>query len=127
MAESSEHRNIGDSQFRDHTFINQGLLNLHLSATPSSHNSPYEAEGARRRLDANAHQPRPDTAVRVIPYPRNEDLVHRQELVTRLEELLPLSGQTKRTHLRSAALSGLGGSGYVPHLLSLDRQILSKR
>lgn len=116
MAESSEHRNISDIQVGDHNFINQGLFNLHLSAAPSSHNSPYEAEGASRRPDANAPQPRPDTAVRVIPYPRNEDLVHRQELVTRLEELLPLSGQTKRTHLRSAALSGLGGSGYVPHL-----------
>ena len=45
--------------------------------------------------------------LRVIPYPRNEDVIDRPELVERLNRLLG----SKKTH--SAALWGLGGSGLV--------------
>ncbi|KPM42215.1 hypothetical protein AK830_g4365 [Neonectria ditissima] len=41
-----------------------------------------------------------------IPYSRNEDVVHREDLVNKLDELLPLSTQP-----HCAALYGLGGSG----------------
>ncbi|KAH7124256.1 hypothetical protein EDB81DRAFT_890352 [Dactylonectria macrodidyma] len=51
------------------------------------------------------HQPTP-AAVRAIPYPRNEDLVHRPDLVIKLNQLLP-----QTTESCSAALWGLGGLG----------------
>ncbi|KAI8670397.1 hypothetical protein NCS55_00785700 [Fusarium keratoplasticum] len=51
------------------------------------------------------HRPAPESS-RVIPYPRNEDLVRRGDLIDRLDKLLP---PTPGSH--SAALWGLGGSG----------------
>ncbi|KAH6983388.1 hypothetical protein BKA56DRAFT_583615 [Ilyonectria sp. MPI-CAGE-AT-0026] len=82
-------REVADSQFRDNTIILQGDVhgNINLPQQPST------ASSAR-------------PAVRVIPYPRNEDVVLRLDLVNRLDTLLP---QTSK-HC-SAALWGLGGSG----------------
>ena len=45
---------------------------------------------------------------RLFPFPRNEDVVHRHALFAELDQLLPASGASQ-----SAALWGLGGSGYV--------------
>ncbi|KIL84911.1 hypothetical protein FAVG1_11781 [Fusarium avenaceum] len=56
------------------------------------------------------HPPYPPAraeVVCVIPYPRNEDIVHRRDLIDKLDELLP---QTTSGSYR-AALWGLGGSG----------------
>ncbi|KAK0762658.1 hypothetical protein N5P37_005476, partial [Trichoderma harzianum] len=75
-------RNIRRSQFRDNTVINQGDTHIHLPV----------------------HLTRPLT--HVIPYPRNEDFVHRSDVVGKLDQLLPRSSE-----FYSAALCGLGGSG----------------
>ncbi|KAF5529093.1 hypothetical protein FMEXI_14357 [Fusarium mexicanum] len=82
-----EQREISHNQLRDHTVIHQGNVqgNVYYGA-------PHPAARAK--------------VVRVIPYPRNEDLVHRGDLIDRLDKLLP---QTSGSH--SAALWGLGGSG----------------
>ncbi|KAH8706221.1 hypothetical protein BGZ61DRAFT_575789 [Ilyonectria robusta] len=82
-------REVADSQFRDNTIILQGDVhgNINLPQQPST------ASSAR-------------PAVRVIPYPRNEDVVPRLDLINRLDTLLP---QTSK-HC-SAVLWGLGGSG----------------
>ncbi|KAF5256314.1 hypothetical protein FOXYS1_13217 [Fusarium oxysporum] len=82
-----EQREISHNQFRDHTVIHQGNVqgNVYYGA-------PHSAARAE--------------VVRVIPYPRNEDLVHRRDLIDKLDKLLP---QTWGPH--SAALWGLGGSG----------------
>lgn len=53
------------------------------------------------------HQRPVRAAIRVIPYPLNEELVHRPDLIDKLNTLLP---QTSSTYY-SAALWGLGGSG----------------
>ncbi|RYP55419.1 hypothetical protein DL770_010923 [Monosporascus sp. CRB-9-2] len=47
----------------------------------------------------------PETC-RVIPLPRNEDVVDRADIIARLETLLPATSESQ-----SAALYGLGGSG----------------
>ncbi|EXL39770.1 hypothetical protein FOCG_17622 [Fusarium oxysporum f. sp. radicis-lycopersici 26381] len=78
-----EQREISHNQFRDHTVIHQG--NVYYGAP---------------------HPPARAEVVRVIPYPRNEDVVHRRDLIDRLDKLLPL---TPGSH--SAAFWGLGGSG----------------
>ncbi|PON20283.1 hypothetical protein TGAM01_v210834 [Trichoderma gamsii] len=84
MASSGhERRKLSHSQFGDNTFMNQGDLHVHVPRPPG------RAE-----------------AVRVIPYPRNEDLVYRQDLIDKLDRLLPLT-----PGFYSAALWGLGGSG----------------
>ncbi|KAL7794822.1 P-loop containing nucleoside triphosphate hydrolase protein [Trichoderma afarasin] len=75
-------RNIRRSQFRDNTVINQGDTHIHLPV----------------------HLTRAFT--HVIPYPRNEDFVHRSDVVGKLDQLLPRSSE-----FYSAALCGLGGSG----------------
>ncbi|EHK19877.1 uncharacterized protein TRIVIDRAFT_155683 [Trichoderma virens Gv29-8] len=82
-ASGHEQRNISNSQFGDNTSIYQGNVHLHLP-----------------------HLPAHAEVVRVIPYPRNEDLVYRQDLINKLDKLLP---QTPGFY--SAALWGLGGSG----------------
>lgn len=43
---------------------------------------------------------------RIIPLPRNEDVVDRADILARLETLLPVTSE-----YHSAALCGLGGSG----------------
>ncbi|UKZ77376.1 hypothetical protein TrVFT333_005096 [Trichoderma virens FT-333] len=49
----------------------------------------------------------PRSVVRIIPYPRNRHLVHRPDLMNKLNALLP-----QRSHsYNSAALWGLGGTG----------------
>ncbi|KAM0187036.1 hypothetical protein ACHAPI_011354 [Fusarium lateritium] len=78
-----EQREISHNQFRDHTVIHQG-------------NAYYGAP----------HPPARAEVVRVIPYPRNEDLVHRRDLIDKLDKFLPPTAGS-----RSAALWGLGGSG----------------
>ncbi|PCD20291.1 hypothetical protein AU210_016159 [Fusarium oxysporum f. sp. radicis-cucumerinum] len=82
-----EQREISHNQFRDHTVIHQGNVqgNVYYGAS---------------------HPPARAEVVRVIPYPRNEDLVHRPDLIDRLDKLLP---PAQGWH--SAALWGLGGSG----------------
>ncbi|KAL7946247.1 P-loop containing nucleoside triphosphate hydrolase protein [Trichoderma barbatum] len=47
-----------------------------------------------------------DRPTHAIPYPRNEDVIYRQDLVKRLDQLLPPG-----SNFHSAALWGLGGSG----------------
>ncbi|KAF5634005.1 hypothetical protein F25303_8938 [Fusarium sp. NRRL 25303] len=82
-----EQREISHNQFHDHTVIHQGNVqgNIYYGA-------PHPAARAK--------------VVRVIPYPRNEDLVHRRGLIDKLDRLLPPTAGS-----RSAALWGLGGSG----------------
>ncbi|KAM0259872.1 hypothetical protein ACHAQJ_003117 [Trichoderma viride] len=79
------HHEVVDSQFGNNARIHQGdnTINLHIPHRPD----------------------RP--AIHVIPYPRNEDLVHRPDLVDKLNKLLPHPS----TISYSAALWGLGGSG----------------
>ncbi|ENH75855.1 Nephrocystin-3 [Fusarium oxysporum f. sp. cubense race 1] len=80
-------REISHNQFRGHTVIHQGNV-----LGKVYYGAPHPAARAE--------------VIRVIPYPRNEDLVHRRDLIDRLDELLP---QTSGS--RNAALWGLGGSG----------------
>ncbi|PCD20299.1 hypothetical protein AU210_016167 [Fusarium oxysporum f. sp. radicis-cucumerinum] len=84
---SHEQREISHNQFRDHTVIHQGNV---------QGNVYYVAP----------HPPAHAEVVRVIPYPRNEDLVHRPDLIDSLDTVLPPTAGS-----RSAALWGLGGSG----------------
>ncbi|PON29360.1 hypothetical protein TGAM01_v201609 [Trichoderma gamsii] len=84
-ASGHERRYISNSQFGDNTIIYQGDFHLH---------APHKQARAEVK------------AVRAIPYPRNEDLVSRPDLINKLDELLP---QTPGFY--SAALWGLGGSG----------------
>ncbi|KAH6972236.1 P-loop containing nucleoside triphosphate hydrolase protein [Ilyonectria sp. MPI-CAGE-AT-0026] len=56
------------------------------------------------RRDTSSPAPKP---CHIIPFPRNEDIVHRPDLFVELETLLP--SMTSEYH--SAALWGLGGSG----------------
>lgn len=86
MKEMPQHRNVSGSQFGDNSNINLGDVALHYHLP---------------------HQPA-RTAIRVLPYPRNEDLVHRRDIVDKLERLLAPGA----TEYCSAALHGLGGSGY---------------
>ncbi|KAM0293764.1 hypothetical protein ACHAPM_011486 [Fusarium culmorum] len=82
-----DQREVSHNRFRDHTVIHQGNV---------QGNVYYGASHPSARTEV----------IRVIPYPRNEDLVHRQDLVNRLDALLPQTGGSY-----SAALWGLGGSG----------------
>ncbi|KAL7925296.1 P-loop containing nucleoside triphosphate hydrolase protein [Trichoderma austrokoningii] len=82
-ASGHERRDVSHNQFRDNAVINQNNVHFHL---------PHRLARA--------------TVVHVIPYPRNDDLVHRQDLIDELNKLLP---QTPGFY--SAALWGLGGSG----------------
>ncbi|KAL7940503.1 Tetratricopeptide repeat domain-containing protein [Trichoderma barbatum] len=82
-ASEYEQRDISNSSFGDYSNVYQGNVHLHLP-----------------------HLPARAEVVRVIPYPRNEDLVYRQDLINKLNKLLP---QTAGFY--SAALWGLGGSG----------------
>lgn len=75
------HNNIGNN-----AIINQG--DIHYNVTPG----PL--------------LPGVDKPTYVIPYPRNEDVVCRTDLVERLNHLLPSGSK-----FHSAALWGLGGSG----------------
>ncbi|KAL6695850.1 P-loop containing nucleoside triphosphate hydrolase protein [Trichoderma pleuroticola] len=78
-------REILNSQFGNNATIHQGdhTYNVHIPLRPAR------------------------SAVRIIPYPLNEDLVSRPDLMEKLNELLP---RTSATYC-SAALWGLGGSG----------------
>lgn len=78
---------ITDNQFRDGTRIHQGNNYTTINLNPA-----YRPARA---------------AIRVIPYPRNEDLIYRSDLVERIDKLLPHPSATSH----SAALWGLGGSG----------------
>jgi hypothetical protein len=80
---ASHRRDVNRSRIGDNARINMGDIHYHL---------PHPAVRAE--------------VVRVIPYPRNEDLVLRPDLVDKLDELLPPTPGS-----RSAALWGLGGSG----------------
>ena len=82
---------ISRSHFGDHTIIHQGNVqgNVYYGTAPH----PSARAGV----------------VRVIPYPRSEDLVDRQDLIDKLDKLLPQTASGSC----SAALWGLGGSGYV--------------
>lgn len=83
---SPQRRDVSDNQFGDNATINQGDFR------PIHYHLP--------------HRPvRP--AIRAIPYPRNEDVVQRPEVVDKVNELLPPAA----TEFDSAGLYGLGGSG----------------
>jgi hypothetical protein len=89
-AEGGDHRrDISHSNFGNQNIINPGIIHgsVHYYA-PS--------------------QPAPAGVARVIPYPRNEDMVHRGDLIDSLDKLLPHTPKCG-----SAALWGLGGSGCV--------------
>ncbi|KAG5663538.1 hypothetical protein KAF25_001474 [Fusarium avenaceum] len=93
MSESTqESREVSNCQFGDHTIIHQGNVqgNVYYRSPPHPPYPPARAE-----------------VVRVIPYPRNEDIVHRRDLIDKLDEFLPQS--TSGSYC--AALWGLGGSG----------------
>ncbi|RFU72307.1 hypothetical protein TARUN_9953 [Trichoderma arundinaceum] len=83
MASDEERHDISHNQFGNNTKIHQGNIHFHLP-----------------RLLGRAE------VVRIIPYPRNEDLVYRRDLVNQLDILLP-----QAPGFYSAALWGLGGSG----------------
>ncbi|PON25496.1 hypothetical protein TGAM01_v205790 [Trichoderma gamsii] len=83
---TSHQRSINNNNFGNHTVISQGDIHYHLT-----HGS----------LSSEA-----DRKTHVIPYPRNEDVIQRQDLVKRLNLLLP-----REPKFHSAALWGLGGSG----------------
>ncbi|KAL7960478.1 P-loop containing nucleoside triphosphate hydrolase protein [Trichoderma compactum] len=82
---ASSQREIHDSQIGDYATVDQSnhTYNVHLPLKPAW------------------------SAIHIIPYPRNEDLVSRPDLVEKLNVLLP---QASHTYC-SAALCGLGGSG----------------
>lgn len=87
MAQPAQHqRDVTGNQFGNNATINQGD-HYHLPHLPAR------------------------ATVCVIPYPRNEDVVHRPDLIHQLEALLPHTAK----HC-SAALWGLGGSGCVLNL-----------
>ncbi|KAL7920887.1 P-loop containing nucleoside triphosphate hydrolase protein [Trichoderma austrokoningii] len=98
MEQSAANNQITNNQFSDGTRIHQGhnntTFNLHLTHRPAR------------------------AAIRLIPYPRNEDLVHRPDLVDKLNTLLPCPSTTSH----SAALWGLGGSGKTQIALSYAYQ-----
>ncbi|KAK1249773.1 hypothetical protein MKX08_009776 [Trichoderma sp. CBMAI-0020] len=87
FTEEAANNQTTNNQFRDGTRIHQGhnntTFNLNLTHGPAR------------------------AAIRLIPYPRNEDLIHRPDLVDKLNTLLPYPSATSH----SAALWGLGGSG----------------
>jgi hypothetical protein len=83
---TSHQRSINNNSFGDNTVISQGDIHYHLT-----HDSLL---------------PEADRKTHVIPYPRNEDVIQRQDLVKRLDLLLP-----REPKFHSAALWGLGGSG----------------
>ncbi|KAM0348450.1 hypothetical protein ACHAP4_010965 [Fusarium culmorum] len=80
---ASHRRDVNRSRIGDNARINMGDIHYYL---------PHPAVRAE--------------VVRVIPYPRNEDLVLRPDLIDSLDKLLPPTPGS-----RSAALWGLGGSG----------------
>ncbi|PKK46085.1 hypothetical protein CI102_9226 [Trichoderma harzianum] len=85
--EEAANSQFTNNQFHDETRIHQRhndtTLNLHLTHRPAR------------------------AAIRLIPYPRNKDLIHRPDLVDKLNTLLPYPSAISH----SAALWGLGGSG----------------
>lgn len=83
---TSHQRYLGYNHFGNNTTINQGDIHFNLTHGPRS-----------LGVDRPTH---------VIPYPCNEDVIYRPDLVKRLDELLP-----RKSKFHSAALWGLGGSG----------------
>jgi hypothetical protein len=79
-----------------------GPLHIHRETT-------FAYASGRERLMAAADETRREEYVvqRIIPFPRNEDVVNR-DIFAALDRLLPPSRDSQ-----SAALWGLGGSGYV--------------
>ncbi|KAK4062652.1 uncharacterized protein Triagg1_9770 [Trichoderma aggressivum f. europaeum] len=87
MSQPSSHsRSLNHNNFGNNATINQGDIHYNLTPGPLL--------------------PGVDKPTYVIPYPRNEDVVCRTDLVERLEQLLP-----RGSKFHSAALWGLGGSG----------------
>lgn len=84
--QTTHQRSLDRNSFGNHTIISQGDFHYHLTRRPPS--------------------PGVDRPTYVIPYPRNEDVIYRQDLVNRLDQLLP-----RGSKFHSAALWGLGGSG----------------
>lgn len=79
---------ISNNQFGDGTKIHQG-------------------DNFKTTLNVNLARRSAQAAIRVIPYPRNEVIIHRPDIVDTLNKLLPHSPAKSY----SAALWGLGGSG----------------
>ncbi|KAJ4860754.1 tetratricopeptide repeat domain-containing protein [Trichoderma breve] len=94
-------REVGNSQFGNNTTIHQdnNTFSFHLPLRPA----------------------RP--AIRIIPYPLNEDLVDRPDIMGKVDALLP---QAPHTYC-SAALWGLGGSGKTQIALNYAYQRCNKR
>ncbi|KAG5753304.1 hypothetical protein H9Q70_004045 [Fusarium xylarioides] len=90
--DTSQRSSVSDSQLGKQSAINQGNVHGNFTINYTSPHSQYPPA-------------RPEI-VRVIPYPRNEDSVHRKHLVDKLNELLPPTQGPG-----SAALWGLGGTG----------------
>ncbi|KAH7129018.1 P-loop containing nucleoside triphosphate hydrolase protein [Dactylonectria macrodidyma] len=102
----SSRRAVANSQFRDYANILQGNVYGDVHYHPSLHQPAGHLSAHPPTQPSTQTQAQAQATVRIIPYPRNEDIVHRQDLVDQLNKLLP---QTER-HC-SAALWGLGGSG----------------
>ncbi|KAL6834447.1 P-loop containing nucleoside triphosphate hydrolase protein [Trichoderma camerunense] len=87
MSQPTSHpRSLKHNTFGNNATINQG--DIHYNVTPG----PL--------------LPGVDKPTSVIPYPRNEDVICRKDLVEQLDQLLP-----RGSKFHSAALWGLGGSG----------------
>ncbi|KAL7943510.1 P-loop containing nucleoside triphosphate hydrolase protein [Trichoderma barbatum] len=86
---AASQREVGNAQFGNNTSISQdnNTITQHINF-----NLPLRPARA---------------AIRIIPYPLNEDLVDRPDLIKKLNKLLPPTSQK----YCSAALWGLGGSG----------------
>ncbi|KAL7914494.1 P-loop containing nucleoside triphosphate hydrolase protein [Trichoderma velutinum] len=84
--QTSQQRYLDHNNFGNNNIINQGDIHYNLTHIPLL--------------------PGVDRSTHVIPYPRNEDVIQRQDLVKRLHQLLP-----RGPKFHSAALWGLGGSG----------------
>lgn len=87
MSQPKSHpRSLNHNNFGNNATINQG--DIHYNVTPG----PL--------------LPGVDKPTYIIPYPRNEDVIRREDLVDQLDQLLP-----RGSKFHSAALWGLGGSG----------------
>ncbi|KAK1845269.1 kinesin light chain, partial [Colletotrichum chrysophilum] len=88
MDPSTHQRNITGNRFGDGAYVHQG--DVHGSVHYYAPDVPATAK----------------VAIRVLPFPRNEDVVIREDIFSQIEWLLPFGGRGQ-----TAALCGLGGTG----------------
>ncbi|KAE9565764.1 hypothetical protein CGMCC3_g18054 [Colletotrichum fructicola] len=88
MDPSTHQRDITGNRFGDGAYVHQG--DVHGSVHYHAPDVPATAK----------------VAIRVLPFPRNEDVVIREDIFSEIERLLPFGGRGQ-----TAALCGLGGTG----------------